>query len=51
MPQMAPLSWLILYIFFSSLFLMAMILSYFNFYYMTKKNKITPVNTCIDWKW
>nr|AEP27489.1 ATP synthase F0 subunit 8 [Sitona lineatus] len=50
MPQMAPISWLILYFIFILMFFMFIILNYFSFMYtpkiMMKKNEIT-----LNWKW
>nr|YP_010327170.1 ATP synthase F0 subunit 8 [Dryocoetes hectographus]UJG10831.1 ATP synthase F0 subunit 8 [Dryocoetes hectographus] len=51
MPQMAPISWITLYLFFSILFIVTIILNYFLFYYLpmykTTKNK----NLFLSWKW
>nr|WGL40295.1 ATP synthase F0 subunit 8 [Dendroctonus valens] len=51
MPQMAPLSWLSMYLYFSILFMMMAIIGYFNFSYLAKKNSITPTINKINWKW
>nr|UMB89176.1 ATP synthase F0 subunit 8 [Coptodryas elegans] len=51
MPQMAPIMWISLYLFFTALFLLMCILNYFIFLYTpniktTMKNKLM-----LNWKW
>nr|ARH53782.1 ATP synthase F0 subunit 8 [Cortodera humeralis] len=51
MPQMAPLNWLVLFIFFSMIFLIFNSLNYFSFNYNIK-SKISQKNKLIyNWKW
>nr|YP_010620957.1 ATP synthase F0 subunit 8 [Hebardina concinna]WAX39301.1 ATP synthase F0 subunit 8 [Hebardina concinna] len=52
MPQMMPLSWLMLFIFFSSLFLMFNFMNYFSYIPIklsTEKKNITM--KMMNWKW
>nr|YP_004935234.1 ATP synthase F0 subunit 8 [Cramptonomyia spenceri]AET13059.1 ATP synthase F0 subunit 8 [Cramptonomyia spenceri] len=54
MPQMAPLSWLILFLFFSSIFLLFNMTNYFS--YFIKSPSQNPINNNIKhnsltWKW
>nr|ARH54999.1 ATP synthase F0 subunit 8 [Dorytomus tortrix] len=51
MPQMAPLSWLSLYIFFTILFIMFVILNYFMFLYPPKTFSTKKTTKKINWKW
>nr|QVM79273.1 ATP synthase F0 subunit 8 [Niphona lateraliplagiata] len=51
MPQMAPLSWLILFIFFLISFLLFNISNYFTFNYSTKKTKLDKIFMKYNWKW
>nr|YP_009947897.1 ATP synthase F0 subunit 8 [Aclees cribratus]QOH97065.1 ATP synthase F0 subunit 8 [Aclees cribratus]QZI85937.1 ATP synthase F0 subunit 8 [Aclees taiwanensis] len=51
MPQMAPMSWLTLYLFFSFLFLMSMILNYYMFLYSPKTKLLKESKKIINWKW
>nr|YP_010729227.1 ATP synthase F0 subunit 8 [Luciola kagiana]WEB57923.1 ATP synthase F0 subunit 8 [Luciola kagiana] len=51
MPQMAPLSWLNLFMFFIMIFMMFNMMNYFSFTYKSKelnKKKMTKLYT---WKW
>nr|APT41433.1 ATP synthase F0 subunit 8 [Brumptomyia travassosi] len=53
MPQMAPLMWLSLFMFFLSIYLLFNIMNYFSFIYSSKsvvetKNLIKPP---FNWKW
>nr|ARH55109.1 ATP synthase F0 subunit 8 [Niptus hololeucus] len=50
MPQMAPLSWSILYLLFLMIFLMINMINYYNKNYMLK-NKNFKKNKFINWKW
>nr|YP_009731710.1 ATP synthase F0 subunit 8 [Carpophilus dimidiatus]QHR79658.1 ATP synthase F0 subunit 8 [Carpophilus dimidiatus] len=51
MPQMAPLSWLLLFIYFIIIFFMFNVLNYFSFLYKIKtfKSKKQPIK--FSWKW
>nr|QNG56187.1 ATP synthase F0 subunit 8 [Pediacus ater] len=51
MPQMAPLNWIILFFYFSMIFIMFNSLNYFSFKYKIKKSN--PLTTSINyiWKW
>nr|YP_010580843.1 ATP synthase F0 subunit 8 [Bruchidius siliquastri]UZT27028.1 ATP synthase F0 subunit 8 [Bruchidius siliquastri] len=51
MPQMAPLSWLTLMIFFSMIFLIFNNINFFSFLYPVKKNYLTKKTTKLTWKW
>nr|APX40567.1 ATP synthase F0 subunit 8 [Galeruca interrupta] len=51
MPQMMPLYWLTLMLFFILIFFMFNNINYFNFFYKIKttKNQLTKLN--YNWKW
>nr|AOY39867.1 ATP synthase F0 subunit 8 [Hypothenemus sp. BMNH 1039866] len=51
MPQMAPLSWLSLYMLFSAILIMTMAISFFQVMYTSKKQKTTHHKTPVNWKW
>nr|AEP27669.1 ATP synthase F0 subunit 8 [Doydirhynchus austriacus] len=51
MPQMAPLSWLILFFFFISIFLMFNSLNYFIFLYENKTMQVKKNINKYNWKW
>nr|AYR05301.1 ATP synthase F0 subunit 8 [Coleoptera sp. ACP-2013] len=53
MPQMAPMSWLTLYILFILMFMLMIILNYYTFMYSPKNNnKYNKKNKIIlNWKW
>nr|AOY39685.1 ATP synthase F0 subunit 8 [Scolytinae sp. BMNH 1040146] len=52
MPQMAPLSWTPLFIYFSFLYLFIMVMNYYLFNYYTSMQKISNLITMkINWKW
>nr|QZL38951.1 ATP synthase F0 subunit 8 [Lixus subtilis] len=51
MPQMAPLNWLTLYILFTLLFLIMVIMNYYNFIYTPKMKMIESMKKTINWKW
>nr|AXS66454.1 ATP synthase F0 subunit 8 [Cerambycidae sp. 5 KM-2017] len=51
MPQMAPLNWLILFIFFLSIFLLFNIINYFNINMTPEKKYILKSKTLTNWKW
>nr|ASN66005.1 ATP synthase F0 subunit 8 [Scarites buparius] len=52
MPQMAPMNWLILYIFFIMIF---MLFNFFNYYMFLIKNNTNDEKTftikILNWKW
>nr|YP_011015278.1 ATP synthase F0 subunit 8 [Athousius wudanganus]UBS91000.1 ATP synthase F0 subunit 8 [Athousius wudanganus] len=51
MPQMAPLSWLNLFISFITIFLMMNALNYFSFKYESDLKKKSPKLIKTNWKW
>nr|YP_002265565.1 ATP synthase F0 subunit 8 [Priasilpha obscura]ACF35111.1 ATP synthase F0 subunit 8 [Priasilpha obscura] len=51
MPQMMPLSWLTLFIYFSLIFLMYNSMNYFLFIYPIKKFKFDKKLIQLSWKW
>nr|YP_009073572.1 ATP synthase F0 subunit 8 [Aeolesthes oenochrous]BAP59122.1 ATP synthase F0 subunit 8 [Aeolesthes oenochrous] len=51
MPQMAPLNWLILFMFFTIIFILFNTVNYYSFMYNVKQ-KIPIKNTVkFNWKW
>nr|AXS66033.1 ATP synthase F0 subunit 8 [Languriidae sp. KM-2017] len=51
MPQMAPMNWLMLFIYFLMIFLMVNTLNYFNFFYTVKKFSFSKNKISYSWKW
>nr|AML26759.1 ATP synthase F0 subunit 8 [Scarabaeidae sp. BMNH 1274750] len=51
MPQMAPLNWLMLFIFFCSIFMIFNIMNYFMFNYKIKTTLTKKTKNLINWKW
>nr|AXS65437.1 ATP synthase F0 subunit 8 [Cucujoidea sp. 26 KM-2017] len=51
MPQMAPLSWLTLYIMFTMIFLLFNIINYYSFFYSTKLISFKKKTIKYNWKW
>nr|AOY39083.1 ATP synthase F0 subunit 8 [Ericmodes sylvaticus] len=51
MPQMAPLSWLMLLFFFITVFLIFNSMNYFSFLYKIKTSKISKNLLKYNWKW
>nr|ALO77208.1 ATP synthase F0 subunit 8 [Glaresis sp. GLA01] len=51
MPQMAPLSWLTLFVIFTLTFLILNSLNYYNFIYTPKTQKFTVKPIKNNWKW
>nr|ALO76581.1 ATP synthase F0 subunit 8 [Paromalus flavicornis] len=51
MPQMAPLSWLNLFIMFIFIYLMFNSINYFSFNYTPKKISTVKKLTKLNWKW
>nr|YP_009971724.1 ATP synthase F0 subunit 8 [Platisus angusticollis]QNG56434.1 ATP synthase F0 subunit 8 [Platisus angusticollis] len=51
MPQMSPLSWLTLFLFFITIYILYNIMNYFSFIYPMKTYKISKSMIKINWKW
>nr|AYQ19053.1 ATP synthase F0 subunit 8 [Galerucinae sp. 1 ACP-2013] len=51
MPQMMPLNWLSLMIFFISMFYLFNNMNYYSFLYKTKKDKTNKLSLKYNWKW
>nr|UFR82906.1 ATP synthase F0 subunit 8 [Protaetia speciosa jousselini] len=51
MPQMSPLSWLILFLIFCLTFILFNILNYYCFLYPVKTASTKPKTQTISWKW
>nr|ARH54898.1 ATP synthase F0 subunit 8 [Bruchidius cisti] len=51
MPQMAPLNWLSLMIFFIMIFFIFNIMNFYSFSYPVKKNNFEKKITKFNWKW
>nr|YP_010728505.1 ATP synthase F0 subunit 8 [Stictochironomus juncaii]WEF49746.1 ATP synthase F0 subunit 8 [Stictochironomus juncaii] len=54
MPQMSPMMWTLLFVFFISLFLLFNILNYFNFlpeFFSSKTSQPLVKNHSLNWKW
>nr|YP_010284523.1 ATP synthase F0 subunit 8 [Nadezhdiella cantori]UKQ56266.1 ATP synthase F0 subunit 8 [Nadezhdiella cantori] len=51
MPQMAPLNWLILFIFFSIILIIFNSMNFYSFLYSTKKEKSKKSTLNFNWKW
>nr|YP_010631650.1 ATP synthase F0 subunit 8 [Propomacrus bimucronatus]AFQ62299.1 ATP synthase F0 subunit 8 [Cheironitis sp. MJTNT-2012]WBP61428.1 ATP synthase F0 subunit 8 [Propomacrus bimucronatus] len=51
MPQMSPLSWLLLFIMFLIAFLIFNVLNYFSFLYPVKSKATFTKKHKINWKW
>nr|UFR82867.1 ATP synthase F0 subunit 8 [Jumnos ruckeri] len=51
MPQMSPLSWLLLFIIFCITFIMFNILNYYCFLYPVKYSSFKAQPKKINWKW
>nr|WKU84044.1 ATP synthase F0 subunit 8 [Ocyptamus priscilla] len=53
MPQMAPISWLFLFMFFTMIFILFNIMNYYIYSPMTSKSKnFTKINShSMNWKW
>nr|YP_009692283.1 ATP synthase subunit 8 [Anthonomus rubi]QED56503.1 ATP synthase subunit 8 [Anthonomus rubi]QED56516.1 ATP synthase subunit 8 [Anthonomus rubi]QED56528.1 ATP synthase subunit 8 [Anthonomus rubi]QEH58488.1 ATP synthase subunit 8 [Anthonomus rubi] len=51
MPQMAPLNWLSLYLFFFTLFILTIIINYYMFSYQPKISFKAPMKISFNWKW
>nr|APX40788.1 ATP synthase F0 subunit 8 [Phyllotreta hemipoda] len=51
MPQMMPMNWLILMIYFILFYFLTLILNYYFINYQPKKNLINKNNKVYSWKW
>nr|QXE45653.1 ATP synthase F0 subunit 8 [Anthaxia chinensis] len=51
MPQMAPMNWLLLFILFSSIMILLMLINFYITIYKPKMNKKLHKSLTINWKW
>nr|UZA66531.1 ATP synthase F0 subunit 8 [Aromia bungii] len=51
MPQMAPLSWLTLFIYYSLVFILFNSINYYSFLYTTEKKSLSKKISKLNWKW
>nr|QEH58957.1 ATPase subunit 8 [Metrocoris sp. XD-2019] len=51
MPQMAPMSWTMLFLMFISMVVLINMMMYFNKNYLTKKELIKSKMKMMNWKW
>nr|AND96214.1 ATP synthase F0 subunit 8 [Onthophagus cf. jeannelianus] len=51
MPQMAPINWLMLLIYFSFLFMIFNVMNYYSFNYNIKLFTFKKKNNLLNWKW
>nr|YP_009229168.1 ATP synthase F0 subunit 8 [Anoplophora chinensis]ALS54020.1 ATP synthase F0 subunit 8 [Anoplophora chinensis]UNB14369.1 ATP synthase F0 subunit 8 [Anoplophora chinensis] len=51
MPQMAPLNWLILYLYFLMIFFIFNIINFYSFNYNIKFSKKSKSSLIYNWKW
>nr|YP_009050456.1 ATP synthase F0 subunit 8 [Monochamus alternatus]YP_009913595.1 ATP synthase F0 subunit 8 [Monochamus alternatus alternatus]AIG22810.1 ATP synthase F0 subunit 8 [Monochamus alternatus]QLM01481.1 ATP synthase F0 subunit 8 [Monochamus alternatus alternatus]QWM97275.1 ATP synthase F0 subunit 8 [Monochamus alternatus] len=51
MPQMAPLSWLILFLFFIFIYLIFNIINFYSFNYSIKSSIKNKSSLSYNWKW
>nr|YP_010875373.1 ATP synthase F0 subunit 8 [Balta curvirostris]WGW15120.1 ATP synthase F0 subunit 8 [Balta curvirostris] len=51
MPQMMPMSWIILYTLFMIIFMMFNMINYYNIITMKKNESITLKLKVLNWKW
>nr|QEJ81594.1 ATP synthase F0 subunit 8 [Asymmetricata circumdata] len=51
MPQMSPLSWLNLFIYFILIFMIFNTMNYFSFLYKNKKLNFKSQKKQLNWKW
>nr|ADO60433.1 ATP synthase F0 subunit 8 [Closteromerus claviger] len=51
MPQMAPLNWLTLFLYFSFIFILFNSMNFFTFLYTTKKKETFIKSIKFNWKW
>nr|ALO71241.1 ATP synthase F0 subunit 8 [Tychobythinus sp. 1 EF-2015] len=51
MPQMSPLSWIILFFYFTLIFMAYNFINYYLFIYKSKLVKMKIKNNYFSWKW
>nr|AND96503.1 ATP synthase F0 subunit 8 [Milichus apicalis] len=51
MPQMAPINWLMLLIYFSIIFMMFNVMNYYAFNYNIKSFTFKKKKMSLNWKW
>nr|AML26791.1 ATP synthase F0 subunit 8 [Scarabaeidae sp. BMNH 1274753] len=51
MPQMAPLNWLMLFIYFCMIFMIFNIMNYYMFNYKIKNILFKKKKSIMNWKW
>nr|AOY39932.1 ATP synthase F0 subunit 8 [Scolytinae sp. BMNH 1040002] len=51
MPQMAPMSWMTLYLVFSIILMITMAISFFQILYTKKTSSKKKIKTQMNWKW
>nr|YP_009441932.1 ATP synthase F0 subunit 8 [Pityophthorus pubescens]AOY40153.1 ATP synthase F0 subunit 8 [Pityophthorus pubescens] len=51
MPQMSPLNWTLLYLFFMALFLLTITANYYIFLYKSQNKYSYKMKNLINWKW
>nr|ALO77150.1 ATP synthase F0 subunit 8 [Anaspis sp. ANA02] len=51
MPQMAPLNWLTLMLFFISIFIIFNIMNFYSYNYSNKSSSSKKINLSTNWKW
>nr|AOY39711.1 ATP synthase F0 subunit 8 [Scolytinae sp. BMNH 1043001] len=51
MPQMSPLQWTSLFMFFSILFMITLMINYYLFSYLPKYKKFNQLKISTNWKW
>nr|YP_009860224.1 ATP synthase subunit 8 [Neoplocaederus obesus]QKW88541.1 ATP synthase subunit 8 [Neoplocaederus obesus] len=51
MPQMAPLNWLVLFLFFTLVFIIFNTINYYSFLYSIKKESSKKTELKYNWKW
>nr|QEG58683.1 ATP synthase F0 subunit 8 [Oberea yaoshana] len=51
MPQMAPLKWLTLFLFFIMIFILFNIMNYYNLNYLPSQKMMMKIKSSYNWKW
>nr|ARH55083.1 ATP synthase F0 subunit 8 [Mecinus janthinus] len=51
MPQMMPMNWLELYMYFSSLFMLMITMNFFMLMYKPKSKNYNKIKIFMNWKW
>nr|QNP10100.1 ATP synthase F0 subunit 8 [Tympanogaster modulatrix] len=51
MPQMAPMNWLMLFLYFTLIFMIFNSMNYFSFKYKILSKNFFKKNNFINWKW